>query len=203
MIPSIISFLGGYLLGNFNLAYVMGKAKGFDIRTKGSNNPGASNATLTMGAKAGVLVALADIFKAAIAVIIFRVIFDSQLAGTLAGVAAVIGHMYPFWMKFKGGKGFASFAGMALGMDWRYFLILGAIVVAVVLITDYIVMGTVTAVITFPVFWGVLRQDLAALVIAALSLIILIKHIPNYIKIAKKQEFRVSKVLFKKDKDKQ
>ena len=200
MIPLIISILGGYFLGNFNLAYILGKAKGFDIRTKGSNNPGASNATLTMGAKAGVLVALADIFKAAIAVIIFRLAFDSQLAGTVAGVAAVMGHMYPFWMKFKGGKGFASFAGMALGMDWRYFLILGAVVVAVILITDYIVLGTVTAVVSYPIFWGVARQELAALIIAGVSLIILIKHIPNYVKIAKKQEFKVSKVLWKKNK---
>lgn len=200
MIPAISSVLGGYLIGCFNLAYIMGKVKGFDIRSKGSNNPGASNAAITMGWKMGVLVALTDILKAAVAVLLFRMIFDSQLAGTLAGVSAVMGHMYPFWLKFKGGKGFASFAGMALGMDWRYFAIIGAVVIAVILLSDYIVLGTVTAVVSFPVSWGLIRADWWALLIAALSAIILVKHIPNYIKIAKKQEFRVSKVLFKKNK---
>ncbi|MBO5778227.1 MAG: glycerol-3-phosphate acyltransferase [Clostridia bacterium] len=197
-IPVLVSALGGYLIGNFNLAYIVAKAKGFDIRSKGSNNPGASNAAITMGWKFGVLVALADILKAALAVMIFRTVFDSEFAGMWAGVAAVMGHMYPFWMKFKGGKGFASFAGMALGMDWRYFAIIGAAVILVILISDYIVLGTLTAVISFPISWGIINHTFWALLIAGVSTIIILKHIPNYIKMAKGTEFKVSKVLFKK-----
>ena len=197
-IPVLVSALGGYLIGNFNLAYILAKAKGFDIRARGSNNPGASNAAITMGWKMGVAVALADILKAALAVILFRAIFDSGFAGMWAGVAAVMGHMYPFWMKFKGGKGFASFAGMALGMDWRYFAIIGAVVIAVILISDYIVLGTLTAVISYPIAWGIINHSFWALLIAGVSTIIIVKHIPNYIKIAKGTEFKVSKVLFKK-----
>ena len=197
-IPVLVSALGGYLIGNFNLAYIVAKAKGFDIRSKGSNNPGASNAAITMGWKMGVAVALADILKAALAVMIFRTVFDSEFAGMWAGVAAVMGHMYPFWMKFKGGKGFASFAGMALGMDWRYFAIIGAAVILVILISDYIVLGTLTAVISFPISWGIINHTFWALLIAGVSTIIILKHIPNYIKMAKGTEFKVSKVLFKK-----
>lgn len=197
-IPVLVSALGGYLIGNFNLAYIVAKAKGFDIRSRGSNNPGASNAAITMGWKMGVAVALADILKAALAVILFRAIFDSGFAGMWAGVAAVMGHMYPFWMKFKGGKGFASFAGMALGMDWRYFAIIGAVVILVTLLSDYIVVGTLTAVISFPISWGIIHHTYWALLIAGVSTIIILKHIPNYIKMAKGTEFKVSKVLFKK-----
>jgi glycerol-3-phosphate acyltransferase PlsY len=197
-IPVLVSALGGYLIGNFNLAYIVAKAKGFDIRSKGSNNPGASNAAITMGWKMGVTVALADILKAALAVILFRAIFDSGFAGMWAGVAAVMGHMYPFWMKFKGGKGFASFAGMALGMDWRYFAIIGAAVILVTLLSDYIVVGTLTAVISYPIAWGIINHSFWALLIAGVSTIIIVKHIPNYIKIAKGTEFKVSAVLFKK-----
>lgn len=197
-IPVLLSVLGGYLIGNFNLAFILAKAKGFDIRSKGSNNPGASNAAITMGWKMGVAVALADILKAALAVIIFRLIFASDFAGMWAGLAAVMGHMYPFWMKFKGGKGFASFAGMALGMDWRYFAIIGAVVILVILLSDYIVLGTLTAVISFPIAWGIINHTFWALLIAGVSTIIILKHIPNYIKIAKGTEFKVSKVLFKK-----
>lgn len=198
MIPELISIFGGYLIGCFNIAYIIGKAKGFDIRSKGSNNPGASNAAITMGAKFGVLVALTDILKSAVAVWLMMGIFKDPVCGTLAGVCAVMGHMYPFWMKFKGGKGFATFAGMALGMDWRYFAIIAVFVIAVILISDYIVLGTVTAVTSFPISWWLIEKDPLVLLIASVSLIILIKHIPNYIKIAKKQEFKVSKVLFKK-----
>ena len=197
-IPVLVSALGGYLIGNFNLAYIVAKAKGFDIRSKGSNNPGASNAAITMGWKMGVTVALADILKAALAVILFRAIFDSGFAGMWAGVAAVMGHMYPFWMKFKGGKGFASFAGMALGMDWRYFAIIGAAVILVTLLSDYIVVGTLTAVISFPISWGIINHTFWALLIAGVSTIIILKHIPNYVKIANGTEFKVSAVLFKK-----
>lgn len=198
VIPVLVSALGGYLIGNFNLAYIVARAKGFDIRSKGSNNPGASNAAITMGWKMGVLVALTDILKAALAVILFRMIFADEFAGMCAGLAAVMGHMYPFWLKFKGGKGFASFAGMALGMDWRYFAVIGAAVILVILLSDYIVLGTLTAVISFPISWGIINQSFLALLIAAVSTIIIIKHIPNYIKIAKGTEFRVSAVLFKK-----
>ena len=198
MIPRLISILGGYLIGCFNLAYLVAKARGFDIRTKGSNNPGASNAAITMGAKWGVIVAIVDILKSAVAVWLMEGIFGDSVCGTLAGVAAVMGHMYPFWMKFKGGKGFATFSGMALGMDWRYFAIIAIFVFAAIIISDYIVLGTVTAVVSFPISWGIIERDWLALLIASVSLIILVKHIPNYIKIAKKQEFKVSKVLFKK-----
>lgn len=198
MIPRLLSILIGYFIGCFNLAYLVAKLRGFDIRTKGSNNPGASNAAITLGAKWGVLVALVDILKSAVAVWLVEALFGDTVCGTLAGVCAVMGHMYPFWLKFKGGKGFATFAGMALGMDWRYFAVIAVAVFAMIFITDYIVSGTVTAVVSFPISWGLIEKDWMALLIASVSLIILVKHIPNYIKIAKKQEFKVSKVLFKK-----
>ena len=198
MIPRLIAIFGGYLIGCFNLAYTVAKLRGFDIRSRGSNNPGASNAAITLGAKWGVIVALADILKAAVAVWLMEGIFQDPVCGTIAGVSAVMGHMYPFWLKFKGGKGFASFAGMALGMDWRYFAIIAVAVFVMIFLTDYIVSGTVTAVVSFPISWGLIEKDWLALLIASVSLIILVKHIPNYIKIAKKQEFKVSQVLFKK-----
>ncbi len=201
LIPELLSALGGYLIGNFNLAYVLAKVKGFDIRTRGSHNPGASNATLTLGWKAGVLVALADILKAALAVILFRHVFHSELAGLCAGLAAVMGHMYPFWLKFKGGKGFASFAGMALGVDWRYFAIIGAAVILITLISDYIVLGTLTAVVSFPISYGiVIGRWVPPMLVSIVSLIILVKHIPNFKRILKGEEFGVI-AAFKKKKE--
>ena len=199
LIPVLVSALGGYLIGIFNLSYILAKAKGFDIRTRGSNNPGASNATLTLGWKAGVTVALADILKATAAVLLSRLVFASELAALCAGLAVVMGHMYPFWLKFKGGKGFASFAGMALGVDWRYFAIIGAAVILIILLSDYIVLGTLTAVISFPVSYGiVLGRLLPPLLVTAVSLIIIVKHIPNFKRIRRGEEQSVLAAFRKK-----
>jgi glycerol-3-phosphate acyltransferase PlsY len=87
---------------------------------------------------------------------------------------------------------------MALGMDWRYFAIIGAAVILVTLLSDYIVVGTLTAVISFPISWGIINHTFWALLIAGVSTIIILKHIPNYVKIANGTEFKVSAVLFKK-----
>lgn len=199
LIPVLASALGGYLIGNFNLAYILAKVKGFDIRSRGSNNPGASNATITMGWKAGVLVALLDILKATAAVLLSRFLFDLELAALCAGLGAVMGHMYPFWMGFRGGKGFASFAGMALGVDWRYFAIIGGAVIFITLFSDYIVLGTLTAVVSFPISYGIMRGELVQpLLISAVSLIIIVKHIPNFKRILKGEEFGVMAAFRKK-----
>lgn len=199
LLPVILSALGGYLIGNFNLAYMLAKVKGFDIRTRGSNNPGASNAAMTLGKRAGVLVALADILKSAVAVLLFGYLFDAEFAGLCAGLGAVLGHMYPFWLRFKGGKGFASFVGMMLGVDWRLFVIIGIGVIVITLLSDYIVLGTLTAVVSFPICYGIAVQKiLPPLLILLVSLLIIWKHIPNFRRIRRGEEFGVRAVLKRK-----
>ena len=98
----LIIALMGYLFGCSNLAFFLGKAKGFDIRSYGSNNAGASNATVTMGLKIGVLVGMHDIAKSCLAALAAQYLFP-ELAGAaaVAGVAAVIGHIYPFYLRFQ------------------------------------------------------------------------------------------------------
>ena len=104
--------VGSYLLGTFNTAYFLSLKKKVDIFNVGSCNPGASNAMATMGWGAAVLVGLADILKCAISVIITRIIFgDSVDLWFLAALGAVLGHMFPFYLKFKGGKGLACLVG--------------------------------------------------------------------------------------------
>ena len=111
----------GYLLGCSNLAWFLAKARGVDIRGKGSGNPGASNAMILMGWKSGILVALHDIGKAALAVFLAQRLFPTlPLAGEAAGAACVLGHLYPFYLRFRGGKGFASYLGMTAMLNWRH-----------------------------------------------------------------------------------
>lgn len=174
----------GYLLGCSNMAVYLAAFRGIDLRAGGSGNPGASNAMILMGWKAGILVGLHDIGKAVAAVILCKVLFPAcPLAGVLAGVACVLGHMFPFYLKFHGGKGFASYIGMALALNWKCALCIMLAVLIITLVTDYIVLGTMTTVVSFPIYTAITESYLAALFLSLLSLIIIYKHRRNLVHI--------------------
>ena len=177
----IICILIGYLLGTINVAYIIGKIKGFDIRTKGSTNAGASNATITMGWRVGIIVGICDISKAFISVILVKSIFpDLYLSGIVAGLSCILGHIFPFYLKFKGGKGFASYLGMILALDWKFFLIMCTAIVIITLITDYIALATLTTVIVYPIYLIFTKIELIVpLLVAVVSVVMIFKHIGN------------------------
>lgn len=201
MYYAIIALMG-YLFGCSNLAFFLGKARGFDIRTHGSNNAGASNATVTMGLKAGVLVGLHDVAKSFAAAFLAAVLFPAiPGAAAVAGVAAVIGHIFPFYLRFQGGKGFASFLGLTLALDWRFFLAILLVVALITLISDYIVPGTLTTIISFPVYLAV--RDVGILIIAVVciaSVVILLKHLVNIKRLITGEEIGLRRAMSKKDK---
>lgn len=149
----ILAIVIGYLLGNFNASYVLGRVfKGIDIREKGSSNAGASNAVLVMGWKFGAATFLIDALKAAAAMWIIKYITNGNTdLAVLAGVMAMVGHIYPVFMKFKGGKGIASILGMMLGLNGYIALVLYITIVLGSLITNYIVIGELFILILFPV----------------------------------------------------
>jgi glycerol-3-phosphate acyltransferase PlsY len=185
----------GYLLGCSNMAKYIAAMKKVDLSAGGSGNPGASNAVILMGWGAGVLVAIHDIGKAALAVILARLMFpDVPLIGAAAGVAAVLGHIYPFWMKFKGGKGFASYLGMTIALHWKFAIAVLLLVVVVTLITDYIVAATTTTIVLVPIGLGILTQSLILpLILLIASLVIAWKHKDNYVRMYNGTEIRFRK----------
>ena len=171
----------GYLLGCSSMAWYLAKLAKADLRSGGSGNLGASNAVVLLGWKAGVLTALHDIGKAVLAVQIAKWLLPgSDFAGAAAGVSCVLGHIFPFWLKFKGGKGFASFWGMTLALNWRLALVLCAAVIVVTVITDYVVCGTLTTVISVPVYIGFTQGVPLALILCIATAVILWKHRENY-----------------------
>jgi glycerol-3-phosphate acyltransferase PlsY len=161
MLPKILlSFLFGYIIGTVNPAYIIGRLRGFDIRQRGSRNAGASNALITMGKWVGILSAIFDIFKASAAYWLAPVIFkDLAFAAAIAGAAAIIGHIFPFYMKFRGGKGTACLGGLLIAIDWRLFLIMLAIEVVIALVTDYLCLVPITASIVIPLLYGFLGSE--------------------------------------------
>ena len=194
--PSVASYslvvLIGYLLGSLNLAVLLAKRRGVDLRAGGSGNPGASNTVTLMGWKAGALVAIHDIFKAFLAVWLCRRLFPAlPYAGVIAGVCSVLGHIFPFYLHFRGGKGFASYLGMALALDWKFALAIGLVIIIVVLITDYIVAGTMATVVSFPIYNAIRQQYVTALLLAAATLLIIWKHRENLVRICRGTEIGV------------
>lgn len=178
----LVAILTGYLLGCSNMALYLEKCTKKSIRGGGSGNLGASNALARLGWKAGVLVGLHDIGKAMLAVYLGKWLFPGLEYGAVtAGVACVLGHIFPFYLRFKGGKGFASFVGMIFALDWSIALVIIAALILVSLITDLIVAGTLTTVISAPIALGLhSRQWLLALLLVVASLVILHRHRDNF-----------------------
>lgn len=179
----------GYLLGSSNIAYYIARRRGIDILQTGTGNPGASNAMMLLGWKTGILVGLHDIGKAVLATWLCGLLFpDLPLSRVVAGASCVLGHLFPFYLAFRGGKGFASTLGMIAALNWRFALILGVAIIVVVLITDYIVTGTVLTVVSYPVYCLATHQLIAAAILAGIAVIILVKHRANFVRIFKGTE---------------
>lgn len=190
--PFAVAILIGYLFGCFNIAFIISKIKKIDLRNTGSKNLGASNTFISIGKGLGVLVGVCDIFKCTIAIILARLIFpEIDFLPYIAGVACIMGHMFPFYLKFKGGKGFASFVGMTLGINWKFFIVIGICIILITLITKYIVLATMATVISYPIFLFFNTHNLwIVAMVSTISCIIIIKHYKNLIRIAKGEEFK-------------
>lgn len=178
----ILVILAAYLAGTSNMAFYLAKYKKADLRAGGSGNLGASNATVLLGWRAGVLVGIHDIGKAVLAVLLARLLFpELPHIGEIAGVACVMGHIFPFYLKFRGGKGFASYIGMGLALHWKMMLVVLVLMVIVTVITDYIVAGTMTTVVTVPAaLWFLSRDPLLPLILLIASGVIIFKHRENF-----------------------
>lgn len=190
----IICSLVGYFLGCLNPAFLLARKRGFDIRERGSGNAGASNALITMSKKAGVLIALFDIFKAFAAVKISAALFPlPDYCGILSGCCCIAGHIFPVFMKFRGGKGLAALGGIILAFNPAVFLIMLLSEAAIALITDYICFVPITAAAAFPVIYFLISHCFAGTVILCFAAVIIeFKHTENLNRIRAGKEMHLS-----------
>lgn len=186
----VIAVIAAYLLGSSSMTYYLGRLKNVDVQKHGSGNLGASNATVTMGWGAGVLVAIHDIGKGVLAVVLARLVFpDLAHIGAVAGVACVLGHMFPFYLGFRGGKGLASFLGMTIALDWRLALGVAVLLVVITLVTDFIALGTIAVTVAVPVGMGIMAQDVVLpLILLVATAVMIVKHRDNIQRICKGTE---------------
>ena len=148
MTERVICLLIGYVFGLFQTAYFYGRAKGIDIRQYGSGNSGTTNALRVLGTKAGLIVLAGDCIKCILAVVTVRLLFGASHPHTIyllclyGAAGAILGHNFPFYMGFKGGKGIAATAGLILSFH-PYFIPMGVILFfGAFLLTHYVSLGS-------------------------------------------------------------
>lgn len=158
----VICLVIGYVFGLFQTGYLYSKAQGMDIRQHGSGNAGSTNVLRVMGVKAGFIVFLGDCFKMVFACLLTRFLFRAQPEALYVyllytGFGVILGHNYPFFMGFKGGKGIAASAGLLFSTDWRVMLVCLVVFVVTVAVTRYVSLGSIFVMILFfigMVFFG-------------------------------------------------
>lgn len=186
----VLTGILSYLVGCSNMALYLFRLRKVDARAGGSGNLGASNTVILLGWWAGILVAVHDIGKAALCVWAARTLLpEVPYLGAVAGICAVLGHVFPFYLRFHGGKGFASYLGMTLALNWKLALVVLAGIVVVTLLTDYIVAGTTATIAIVPIWMGIVHHSLllAAILLVGTAVIAHV-HRMNYVRIIRGTE---------------
>lgn len=189
----VFSILIGYFIGCINPASIFSKNKGVDLRHEGTGNLGTTNTVLVMGKSWGAMVLLIDIGKTVLSAKIAKWLFPKLIiAGMLASFGAILGHIYPYYMHFRGGKGLACFGGMVLETNPLIFLVLLSIGLVLAVIVNFGVALPVSAAILFPIAVGLVSRDLPAFLVSlAASAVILCVHRDNVAKACRGDDIRV------------
>lgn len=166
MATYIVVTIIAYLLGSISFSVIISKKMaGFDVREKGSGNAGSTNVLRTVGKKAAILTLICDCLKGVVAILI-AVLASKIVKGTdagllvqLAGVAVVIGHTFPIFFKFKGGKGVATSLGVLLIINWQIGLICLVFALTLMALTRFVSLGSVSAAILFPILTIFIQEN--------------------------------------------
>lgn len=212
-----ISFISiavlSYVLGSLNFGVILSNAtQKDDVRNHGSGNAGTTNMLRNYGKKLAILTIIGDMAKVFVAIFIAKLIFShtpvvlnetyssalssidsDMLLKSFAGFFCVLGHIFPCWFKFKGGKGVATAGGMVFAIDWRIALILLAIFFLIVIFTKYVSLGSIVMALLYPVFIFIFHNSVILTGIAVIfTAIVVIAHRENIEKLINHTENKIS-----------
>ncbi|WP_100331052.1 glycerol-3-phosphate 1-O-acyltransferase PlsY [Bacillus xiapuensis] len=191
MLNAMIIFIS-YLLGSIPSGLIIGKSFfGIDIREHGSGNLGATNSFRTLGVKAGIAVTAADILKGTAATLL-PYWLDSGLNPLIAGMAAVIGHMFPVFAGFRGGKAVATSGGVLLALEPVMFAVLVLAFFITLYLTKYVSLSSIVVAITAVIYSIVLSQVALIIVVSILAFFVIYRHRANIIRIKNKTEPKIT-----------
>ena len=209
MAAYIVIAIIAYAIGSINFSVILSrKMAGFDVREKGSGNAGTTNMLRSVGKKAAALTLLCDILKGIVAIVIAIIIgkfsenFDKALLVQIAGIAVIVGHTFPIFFEFRGGKGIATALGVLILTNWQIGLICLVFAIVLMVLTRMVSAGSVAAAILFPVLTLFIGKEhfivegsyfLYSIIIA---LIVIFNHRANIKRILEGNENKLS---FKKE----
>jgi glycerol-3-phosphate acyltransferase PlsY len=192
VLTTIALLLFSYLIGSIPAGYIVGRFAGIDIRRVGSGNIGATNVVRVLGKKYGYPVFAFDFLKGFLAVAISLAVYDRapailnrDLCGILSGICSVLGHSFPVWLQFKGGKGVATSAGVIVALMPLAALIVGIVWVATFAISRYVSLASILAAVAMPIaaaflLWAGQIRTLALVYFAlVLAVLVVVRHRTN------------------------
>lgn len=200
-----------YLLGSLNFGVILSnKLKKDDVRNHGSGNAGTTNMLRSYGKGYAILTIIGDMLKVVVAIVIAFKIYEytptvlnetyssvnidqNMLLKSFAGFFCVLGHIFPVFFKFKGGKGVATSGGMVFVVDWRIALILLAVFIVVVAVTKYVSLGSIIMALLYPVMIYVFHRSLILTAIALVfTIIVVVAHRGNIKKLMNHTESKIT-----------
>jgi len=191
--PRDLMLIGAYLLGSIPFAWLFVKAAGRgDVRLVGSGNVGATNAMRAAGWKVALPIALLDIGKGVAAVLLMRAVTPDPGWVAAAGLAAVVGHCFPIWLRFSGGKGVATGAGVFFTLAWPTMLVVAAVWIVMLAAFRTVSLASVTAAASFPVALLLIARPSTPMMICGVltAAVIVVRHSRNLVRLARGEEPR-------------
>ena len=209
LLSYIITAVCAYLLGSIPTGYLVAKAKGVDIRAHGSGNIGATNVFRVLGKAAGIFVLVVDALKGFVACsvvpsLVLRTVIKSESDAStaqmmeimliVAGISAILGHNYTCWLKFKGGKGIATTAGVLIALFPKAFLVCLAVWLIVFFLSKYVSLASIAAAFCLPfAAWYFNRSPKMIVVAALMAVLAIYKHKANIQRLMNGTENRFGK----------
>lgn len=190
-LPLAAALLFGYLLGSIPFGLVLTRAAGLgDVRAIGSGNIGATNVLRTGHKGLAAATLLLDALKGAVAVLVAR--YWGPELGLLAGLGAFLGHLFPVWLGFKGGKGVATYVGVSFALAWQLGLVFAALWLAVAAVTRFSSLAALAASLAAPLAaWFLLGSGDRAILLAIMTLLVFVKHRANIGRLLSGTESRI------------
>lgn len=192
----VVFGLFAYLLGSIPFALIVGKVGyNMDIREHGSGNLGATNAFRVLGTKAGIIVTLADILKGTLATIIPLLVglfMDVEVIRIIIGIFAVLGHTYPIFAKFKGGKAVATSGGIILGINPLLFLAIIITFIGTLYLFKYVSLASMLTGVVATIISFFLHDLLLFILVTSLTIFVIYRHVENIKRIINKTEPKIT-----------
>jgi len=190
VIPAVISIILGYFIGSVNTSIVVSKFYKIDIRQQGSGNAGLTNTMRVLGKKAAAIVLIGDVLKGIVSCLI-GLLLAGGLGALAGGLGSIIGHNWPVYFKFRGGRGVLTSIAVVAFIDWRIMLILLGIFLIMLAITRYVSLGSITAAVFFPVISLLIGKGPEFLVFSVVTaLMIIFRHTGNIKRLLNGKEAR-------------